>query len=61
EAPANAEINEEVGSLLHVPVMRIPGTDHNWGAQLRTRVDGMELSKRLADFHLTGFAQLAPR
>jgi enterochelin esterase-like enzyme len=56
EAAQNGEVNLELARSLGIEVTRIPGADHNWGAQLKTRLGTREFGQLLADFHLRGFA-----
>jgi enterochelin esterase-like enzyme len=55
EASKNAAVNDELARLFGIQVIRIPGADHNWSAQLETQLEGSAFGKRVADFHLAGF------
>jgi enterochelin esterase-like enzyme len=61
EIAKNRAINDELAPLLGVEVQVVPNADHDWAAQIATRMRGdvREFGSQIAEFHLAGFA-LAP-
>jgi pimeloyl-ACP methyl ester carboxylesterase len=53
----NRGVNDELAPLFGVPLLVLPDLDHDWPAQLATPVGEHPLGKRIADFHLAGFAR----
>lgn len=53
----NRRMSEELAPLFDVKLVRVPKRDHEWAAQLSTKMGEETFGEKVAAFHLAGFVQ----